>query len=138
MAELRPRKRLSKGLPRTIIAILVAVIAIVSITVLSLGRFNSSNRVQASTAMPNQKRYKATRPIVVDQQTGQARMPNQQEIDETVATLSVLAQPAGGLAASFRRQRWRRYRSRGRLWRSDACSSESGRHLGNEVRLYIC
>ena len=91
MAELRPRKRLSKGLPRTIIAILVAVIAIGSITILSLGRFNSSNRVQASTTMPNQKRYKATRPIVVDQQTGQARMPNQQEVDETVATLSVLA-----------------------------------------------
>jgi hypothetical protein len=41
--------------------------------------------------MPNQKRYKATRPLVVDRQTGQARLPNQEEIDETVASLSVLA-----------------------------------------------
>ena len=32
-----------------------------------------------------------TRPLVVDRQTGQARLPNQEEIDETVASLSVLA-----------------------------------------------
>ncbi len=91
MAGLRPRSRLSKAFPRTIIAILVGAIAIVSITVLSLGRINSSNSVQASTTMPNQKRYKATRPLVVDRQTGQARLPNQEEVDQTVATLSVLA-----------------------------------------------
>ena len=90
MPGLLPRK-VSKAFPRTIIAILVGAIAIVSITVLSLGRINSSNSVQASTTMPNQRRYKATRPLVVDRQTGQARLPNQEEIDETVASLSVLA-----------------------------------------------
>lgn len=91
MAGLRPRSRLLKAFPRTIIALLVGAIAIVSIAVLSLGKINSSNSVQASTTMPNQKRYKATRPLVIDQQTGQARLPNQTEIDETVASLSVLA-----------------------------------------------
>ena len=39
----------------------------------------------------NQKRYKATRAIVVDRETGQQRLPNQQEIDEVVSQLSVLA-----------------------------------------------
>ncbi len=91
MAGLRPRSRLSKAFPKTIIAILVAAVAIVSLAVLSLGITSSSNNAQASTTTPNQKRFKGTRPIVVDQQTGQQRLPNQGEVDEVVASLSVLA-----------------------------------------------
>jgi hypothetical protein len=41
--------------------------------------------------MPNQKRFKGTRPLIVDRQTGQQRLPNQEEVDEAVASLSVLA-----------------------------------------------
>lgn len=91
MAVSRSRSRLSKAFPRTVIAILVGAVAIVSIAILSLGITSSSNNAQASTATPNQKRFKGTRPIVVDQQTGLQRLPNQQEVEEVVASLSVLA-----------------------------------------------
>lgn len=91
MAGLRPRSIFSKAFPRTIIAILVGAVAIASIAVLSLGMTGSSNKAQASTTTANQKRFKGTRPIVVDKQTGQQRLPNQEEVDEAVATLSVLA-----------------------------------------------
>jgi len=91
MAGLRPRSRLSKAFPKTMIAILVGAVAIASIAVLSLGMTSSSNKAQASTKTPNQKRFKGTRPIVVDKQTGQQRLPNQEEVDEVVASLSVLA-----------------------------------------------
>jgi hypothetical protein len=43
-------------------------------------------------AQSKQKKYKATRAFVVDQQTGETRMPTQQEIDEVVANLSALGQ----------------------------------------------
>lgn len=89
MAGLRPRSRLSKAFPGTIIAILVVAVAVLSFAVLS-SITSSSNNAQASTIAPNQKRFKGTRPIVVDQQTGQQRLPNQEEVDEVVASLSVL------------------------------------------------
>ena len=43
-------------------------------------------------AQSKQKKYKATRAFVVDQQTGETRMPTQQEVDEVVANLAVLGQ----------------------------------------------
>jgi hypothetical protein len=43
-------------------------------------------------AQTKQKKYKATRAFVVDQQTGETRMPTQQEVDEVVANLSTLGQ----------------------------------------------
>lgn len=81
-------KRRIAGLSKTKIAILIGAIAVISLTVFLAGT-KASNSAYASPA--NQKRYKATRPIVVDRQTGQRRMPNQQEVDEVVATLSALA-----------------------------------------------
>ena len=92
MKTLRPVKATAKSdrksarLLRTTLVILLAAAAAISVAALSLGRTNSSTRAFAS-----QKRYKATRPIVVDQQTGQVRMPNQQEIDSTVESLATLA-----------------------------------------------
>ena len=43
-------------------------------------------------AQTKQKKYKATRAFVVDQQTGETRLPTQQEVDEVVASLSALGQ----------------------------------------------
>jgi hypothetical protein len=43
-------------------------------------------------AQTKQKKYKATRAFVVDQQTGETRMPTQEEVDEVVANLSALGQ----------------------------------------------
>jgi hypothetical protein len=62
----------------------------------------------ATLNTPMQKRYKATRLIVVDKQTTQLRMPTQQEIDEAIENLATLTKrsaeglrpissPSGGL-----------------------------------------
>lgn len=93
MAKSLPGRRpLSKKVfTRTLIAVVIVAIAAVSITVLSFGVNNSS---QASTNVTNQTRqtrYKATRAIVVDPQTGKLRMPNQEEINQTIESLKVLA-----------------------------------------------
>ena len=64
------------------LVMLIAVIAVVGAVVFLTGT-KSSNA--------SQKKYKATREIVVDQQTGQRRMPTQEEIDEVVVNLSQLA-----------------------------------------------
>lgn len=86
MTKLRQGKRSLKpgraGLPKFKIAILIMLVAAVSLVVFLSG-------AKPSTAAP--KKFKATRAIVVDKQTGQRRMPNQQEIDEVVSNLSQLA-----------------------------------------------
>ena len=46
------------------------------------------------------KKFKATRPYVVDKQTGVVRMPTQSEVDTVVATLTTLGQqPEGSLSS---------------------------------------
>jgi hypothetical protein len=85
MAALR-RKKFFTAFLRTIIALVVGVIVVVTITVLSFGSTASS-----SAKSSNQKRYKATRPLVVDKQTGQPRLPSQEEIEQTVSNLRALA-----------------------------------------------
>ena len=71
---------------RTKIAILIGVIAALSLSVFLMGS-KSSNTASAAP----QKQFRATRPIIVDQQTGQRRMPTQEEIDQIVSNLSTLA-----------------------------------------------
>lgn len=63
------------------LVMLLAVIAVVGAVVFLTGT-KSSNA--------SEKKYKATREIV-DKETGQRRMPTQEEIDEVVANLSQLA-----------------------------------------------
>jgi hypothetical protein len=89
MAKSRSHKKSlrNRRLAKALIAIIAIVAAVVSIAAFSIGNRSTSN-VQAQG---KQKRYKATRPIAVDQQTGQARMPSQEEIDRTVASLETLA-----------------------------------------------
>ena len=84
----RSPKSKPKGLSKALIVILVGAIAVISFAVLSLGNSKSANSVHASSP---QKKYRGTRPIVVDQQTGQRRLPTQEEVDQTVASLSALA-----------------------------------------------
>lgn len=84
----------SARLLRTTLVTLLGVAAAISVAALSLSLSNSSTQVASANSIPasmNQKRYKATRPIVVDRQTGQLRLPNQQEIDKTVESLATLA-----------------------------------------------
>jgi hypothetical protein len=58
-------------------------------------------RLSASAGQEPQgkaKHYKATRAFVVDKQSGNLRLPTQQEVDEVVANLSTLGQrPEGTL-----------------------------------------
>ncbi len=91
-------------LSRTALVILVGVIAAISVVVISATGAGSSKGVAAATnptfTPPTQKRYKATRTIA-DRQTGQLRMPTNQEIDEMVGNLATLAnRPAEGLQQS--------------------------------------
>jgi hypothetical protein len=45
-----------------------------------------------ASASAGEKRYRATRAIVVDQASGEVRLPTQTEVDAVVATLAVLGQ----------------------------------------------
>ena len=89
-------------LSRPVLMIILGAIAAIFVAVVSLVATDSSKGVSAATnPMPTpvtQKRYKATRPIVVDRQTGQLRMPTTQETDEMVNNLATLAsRPTEGL-----------------------------------------
>jgi|SRR5687767_993510 len=70
------------GSPGIKLVMLFAVIAVVGAVAFLTGT-KSSNA--------SQKKYKGTREIVVDKQTGQRRMPTQEEVDEVVSNLSQLA-----------------------------------------------
>lgn len=78
----RSLKQGPAGFPHIKLVMIFAVIAIVGAVVFLTGT-KSSNA--------SQKKYKATREFVVDKQTGQKRLPTQEEIDEVVANLSQLA-----------------------------------------------
>jgi len=64
------------------LVMLFAVIAVVAAVAFLTGT-KSSNA--------SEKKYKATREFVVDKETGQRRLPTQEEIDEVVVNLSQLA-----------------------------------------------
>ena len=70
------------GFPWIKLAILFGIIAAVSAMVF-LSTTKSSNA--------SERKYKGTRAIVVDKQSGQRRLPTQEEVDEVVSNLSQLA-----------------------------------------------
>jgi hypothetical protein len=87
-------KKSSLKLSRAALVILLGGLAAIAVAVISLAGVGSSSGV-AAAANPKltqviQKRYKATRPIVVDKQTGQLRMPTGQELNEVVESLATL------------------------------------------------
>lgn len=47
---------------------------------------------QSAAGLQNGRKFRATRPIVVDAATGQPRLPNEQEVAEVVAQLDALTQ----------------------------------------------
>ena len=87
-------KKNSAPLSKRASLILLGVVVISGFAI-SLVGVGSSKGVTASSnpslIQVTQKRYKATRAIVVDKQTGQLRMPTKQEIDESVLSLATLA-----------------------------------------------
>ncbi len=87
-------ERNSSPLSKAALVILFGAITTLSLAAI-LPAANSTIGVAAATdsrsTQVSKKRYKATRPIVVDQQTGQLRMPTKDEIDEAVQSLATLA-----------------------------------------------
>jgi len=73
------------------LVMLFAVIAVVAAVAFLTGT-KSSNA--------SEKKYKATREIVIDKETGQRRMPTQEEIDEVVVNLSQLANRPENLSST--------------------------------------
>src|SRR5262245_49923804 len=100
-ARARSRKN-SAHSSRAAMLILFGVIAAISAIVLvPWGARSSGRATAASNPARDQKRFRATRPVVVDQQTGRMRMPDQQELDEMVENLATLAKrPTEGLQQS--------------------------------------
>lgn len=92
-------KKHSSLLSRGSVAILLGVTLVLSLTVIFAGFVGSSKGVAASSnPQVDNKRYKATRALVIDRQTGQLRMPTSEEIDEALASLATLSKrPTDGL-----------------------------------------
>jgi hypothetical protein len=77
---------------------LVMAIATVALALASL---TAGTSVSAQAAPGQAKKFKATRAFVVDKQSGDVRLPTQEEIDQIVQNLSTLGQrPDGSLPQS--------------------------------------
>lgn len=87
----RLTKKSPAGFPTLKLVVVFAVIAAVAAIMFMMS-------TKSTNASP--KKYKATREIVVDQQTGQRRLPTETEIDEVVANLSQLANRPEDLPSS--------------------------------------
>lgn len=78
-------------------AVVVAVLAHTESTLANPQAPASVAASQASDSTPrNQRRYRATRRLVVDRETGQPRMPTTEEIEELVANLTTLTKRPDG------------------------------------------
>jgi hypothetical protein len=70
--------------------VVIAALAAVAMTLIALIGAGPAAAAQA------RKHYKATRPFVVDKQTGAVRLPTPAELDDVVATLATMTtRPAG-------------------------------------------
>lgn len=78
--------RRAAGARPVAVALTVAAVAATAAWAAPVQADPSSTAVQGK-----QKRYSATRPLVVDQRTGRARMPTESELAATVESLSTLA-----------------------------------------------
>jgi hypothetical protein len=75
-----------------VLAVAAAIVALL----VSLGGGAALSAAAGQQAPAKSKRYKATRAIAVDKQSGQARMPTQEEVEAVVADLWALAQRPDG------------------------------------------
>lgn len=83
---------------RSRLAILSLAIAAVALVFASL---TAGTSVSAQAAQGKAKKFKATRAFVVDKQSGEVRMPTQEEVDQVVSDLTTYAQkPAESVSAT--------------------------------------
>ena len=90
----------SKSGSRLPILLAFAGVVLIAGVISFIGYFFSVQNVEAQ-ALRDRSKYKATRPIVVDPNTGERRMPSNKEINDLVDSLQVLTKrPAGGLKSA--------------------------------------
>ena len=71
------------------LAILAAAVAAL---VLAIVTMTAGTAVSAQSAQGKAKKFKATRAFVVDKQSGEVRLPTQEEVDQVVQELTTYAQ----------------------------------------------
>jgi hypothetical protein len=86
MPKSHQARRLHKQGPAAFLGIKLLILFAVIAVVPGIVFMTNTKSTNAST-----KKYKATREIVIDKETGQRRLPTQAEIDEVVANLTQLA-----------------------------------------------
>ena len=92
----RPAHRAGRRL-----GILLGVVALMSMVIAASGGASLAASPSPQQGQASGKKYKATRPFVVDKETGAVRMPTEDEVDQVVTSLSALGQrPDGTLQQS--------------------------------------
>ena len=82
------------------LAILATAVAALALAIVSL---TAGTSVSAQTGQSKAKKFKATRAFVVDKQSGEVRLPTQEEVDQVVEELTTYAQkPAEAIAPTTR------------------------------------
>ena len=77
------------------LAILATAVAALALAIVSL---TAGTEVSAQSAQGKAKKFKATRAFVVDKQSGEVRLPTQEEVDQVVQELTTFGQkPAESL-----------------------------------------
>jgi D-alanyl-D-alanine carboxypeptidase len=78
------------------LAILATAVAALALAIVSL---TAGTSVSAQSAQGKAKKFKATRAFVVDKQSGEVRLPTQEEVDQVVQELTTFGQkPAESVA----------------------------------------
>ena len=78
------------------LAILATAVAALALAIVSL---TAGTAVSAQAAQGKAKKFKATRAFVVDKQSGEVRLPTQEEVDQVVQELTTFGQkPAESVA----------------------------------------
>ena len=78
------------------LAILATAVAALALAIVSL---TAGTEVSAQSAQAKAKKFKATRAFVVDKQSGEVRLPTQEEVDQVVQELTTYSQkPAESIA----------------------------------------
>ena len=96
MQRVQSQFRRATGTRPIAVALTVAAVAATAAWAAPVQADPSATSIQAK-----QKRYTATRPLVIDQTTGRARMPTESELAATVASLATLAnRESAGLSQS--------------------------------------
>jgi hypothetical protein len=78
----------------------MGMLAAIAVLVTGMAQFDVPASAGQAAAAQNGRKFKATRQVVVDAATGQARLPNTEEVAQMVAQLDTLTQRSETLSAT--------------------------------------